>query len=232
MPVQQVNIINPVDETQTGDPLIITLTDTGSKNERHKARHDKNSRRQNGKKKRNYIVSARKISRNIDIAAITAQIQLTAEHVLNPEKDIHRISIYSAQPNTLSETHDVIVQNAVAQAKQAITHVLAQLETEQQLSAVDKADIVGTETIIRTQEAITTEPEIMITSTDADNSLCRIAEQGGLILVETSADKAVLTGNDAEPVPVQSKLRRKDIMLSKTDAAVTPAAMEQVETRA
>lgn len=233
MPVQQVNIINPVDETQTGDPLIITLTDTGSKNERHKARHDKNSRRQNGKKKRNYIVSARKISRNIDIAAITAQIQLTAEHVLNPEKDIHRISIYSAQPNTLSETHDVIVQNAVAQAKLAITHVLAQLETEQQLSAVDKADIVGTETIIQTQEAITTEPEIMITSTDADNSLCRIAEQGGLILVETSADKTVLTGKDAEPVLEQPKLRRKDIMLSKADAAaVTPAALEQVETRA
>jgi len=111
--------------------------------------------------------------------------------------------------------------------------VLAQLETEQQLSAVDKADIVGTETIIQTQEAITTESELMITSTDADNSLCRIAEQGGLILVETSADKTVLTGNDAEPVPGQPKLRRKDIMLSKADAvAVTPAALEQVETRA
>lgn len=229
-PVQNVNTISVTDGVQVNDPLIITLADTESKNERHKTRHDKNSRRQNGKKKRSYIISARKISRNIDIRTITAQIQLTAEHVLNPEKKLNSIAAPYSEP--IPETDDMMVQQAVALVEQAIARVLAQPEQALQTAAVDKAIVVDTEAVTRTRESDITSSEAAVTEAVADINLSHIARQGGLILVETNADKAVFTTNAIDTVQEQPKLRRKDIVPDKADnTIITPAALEQIETR-
>ncbi|WP_239325151.1 Rne/Rng family ribonuclease [Snodgrassella gandavensis] len=226
-PAQQTNVIDSIDEAQAGDPLIITLSAGEAKTEHHKTRHDKNSRRQNGKKKRSYIISARKVSRNIDIHTITAQIQQTTEHVLNPVQ--HSNSVNTAQ---LSETHDGIVQHAVVQAQQAIIRVLAQLEHDQQRSTGDKPVVINLETTAQIQPVVVTQVESVTTNTAADINLCHIAEQGGLILVETNADKTASISDDAVIVSEPPKLRRKDRVLKQPDSVlVVPAVLEQVETR-
>jgi len=227
---QNVNTISATGGAQVNDPLIITLTDTESKNERHKTRHDKNSRRQNGKKKRSYIISARKISRNIDIQTITTQIQLTAEHVLNPEKNLNNIT--APYLESIHEADDMIVQQAVVLAEQAIARVLAQSEQVLQSAAVDKAIVADTEVITRTRESDITASEATVTEEVTDIDLSHIARQGGLILVETKADKVVFTANIFDTVQEQPKLRRKDIVPEKADKTIfTPATLEQIETR-
>jgi ribonuclease E len=227
MPVQQTDFINSIEETQAGDPLIITLSGGEGKNERHKNRHDKNNRRQNGKKKRNYIISARKISRNIDIHAIATQVQRTTEHVLNPIQNINCVDT-----TQLNATYDDIVQHAVMQAQIVITRVLGQLEHNQQISTGDKPVAINPETTAQTQPMVVTQVESVTTDTAAGANLCHIAEQGGMILVETNADKTVSSSDNTEVVPEQPKLRRKDkVSIQPASAIVAPAAMEQVETR-
>ena len=228
VPAQQVNLTDSIDEVQADDPLIITLSGGDAKNERHQTRHDKNSRRQNGKKKRSYIIAARKIIRNIDIHAIVMQVQQTTEHVFNPVQ--HNNSIDTAQLH--EAPNDDIVPQAVVQAQQTITRILAQLACDQPISTGDKSIVIGVETTAQTQPAVVTQLESVTTNTTVDTNLCHIAEQGGLILVETSMDKAVSINEDTAVMPEQPKLRRKDKVFNQPDnAIVAPAALQQVETR-
>lgn len=228
VPAQQVNNIELIDENQATDPLIITLSGGEAKNERHKSRHDKNSRRQNGKKKRSYIISARKISRNIDIHAIAAQVQQTTEHILHPENIGNQAADCSVQPAHPYIDDNILVQQAVAQAKNVITHVLAQMESVQYPTTTDKPVKLGIASAVQTKQP---EADQLIVSIpeSADIELSQIAELGGLILVETSTN--IIVSDNIES-SAQSKLRRKDRLQSQPDAVQgTPVKLEQIETR-
>ena len=228
VPAQQVNNVEIIDETQTTDPLIITLSGGEAKNERHKSRHDKNSRRQNGKKKRSYIISARKISRNIDIHAIAAQVQQTTEHVLHPENIGNQAADCSVQSAHPYIDDNILVQQAVAQAKNVITHVLAQMESVQYSATSDKPVKLGTASAVQTKQPEADQLIVSIPET-AEIELSQIAELGGLILVETSTNIIVSDNSESS---TQSKLRRKDRLQSQTDAVQgTPVKLEQIETR-
>lgn len=228
VPAQQVNNIELIDENQATDPLIITLSGGEAKNERHKSRHDKNSRRQNGKKKRSYIISARKISRNIDIHAIAAQVQQTTEHVLHPENIGNQAADCSVQPAHLYIDDNILVQQAVAQAKNVITHVLAQMESVQYPTTTDKPVKLGTASAVQTKQPEADQLIVSIPET-VDIELSQIAELGGLILVETSTN--IIVSDNIES-SAQSKLRRKDRLQSQPDAVQgTPVKLEQIETR-
>lgn len=228
VPAQQVNNIELIDENQATDPLIITLSGGEAKNERHKSRHDKNSRRQNGKKKRSYIISARKISRNIDIHAIAAQVQQTTEHVLHPENIGNQAADCSVQPAHPYIDDNILVQQAVAQAKNVITHVLAQMESVQYPTTTDKPVKLGTASAVQTKQPEADQLIVRIPET-VDIELSQIAELGGLILVETSTN--IIVSDNIES-SAQSKLRRKDRLQSQPDAVQgTPVKLEQIETR-
>ncbi|MCX8746838.1 Rne/Rng family ribonuclease [Snodgrassella sp. B3800] len=228
VPAQQVNNVEIIDETQTTDPLIITLSGGEAKNERHKSRHDKNSRRQNGKKKRSYIISARKISRNIDIHAIAAQVQQTTEHVLHPENIGNQAADCSVQSAHPYIDDNILVQQAVAQAKNVITHVLAQMESVQYSATSDKPVKLGTASTVQTKQPEADQLIVSIPET-AEIELSQIAELGGLILVETSTNIIVSDNSESS---TQSKLRRKDRLQSQPDAVQgTPVKLEQIETR-
>ncbi|WP_369608539.1 ribonuclease E/G [Snodgrassella alvi] len=228
VPAQQVNNIELIDENQATDPLIITLSGGEAKNERHKSRHDKNSRRQNGKKKRSYIISARKISRNIDIHAIAAQVQQTTEHVLHPENIGNQAADCSVQLAHPYIDDNILVQQAVAQAKNVITHVLAQMESVQYPTTTDKPVKLGTASAVQTKQPEADQLIVSIPET-ADIELSQIAELGGLILVETSTN--IIVSDNIES-SAQSKLRRKDRLQSQPDAVQgTPVKLEQIETR-
>lgn len=228
LPAQEVNNVEIIDETQTTDPLIITLSGGEVKNERHKSRHDKNSRRQNGKKKRSYIISARKISRNIDIHAIAAQVQQTTEHVLHPENIGNQAADCSVQSAHPYIDDNILVQQAVAQAKNVITHVLAQMESVQYSATSDKPVKLGTASTVQTKQPEADQLIVSIPET-AEIELSQIAELGGLILVETSTNIIVSDNSESS---TQSKLRRKDRLQSQPDAVQgTPVKLEQIETR-
>lgn len=228
VPAQQVNNIELIDENQATDPLIITLSGGEAKNERHKSRHDKNSRRQNGKKKRSYIISARKISRNIDIHAIAAQVQQTTEHVLHPENIGNQAADCSVQPAHPYIDDNILVQQAVAQVKNVITHVLAQMESVQYPTTTDKPVKLGTASAVQTKQPEADQLIVSIPET-AEIELSQIAELGGLILVETSTNIIVSDNSESS---TQSKLRRKDRLQSQPDAVQgTPVKLEQIETR-
>lgn len=228
VPAQQVNNVEIIDETQTTDPLIITLSGGEAKNERHKSRHDKNSRRQNGKKKRSYIISARKISRNIDIHALAAQVQQTTEHVLHPENIGNQAADCSVQSAHPYIDDNILVQQAVAQAKNVITHVLAQMESVQYSATSDKPVKLGTASTVQTKQPEADQLIVSIPET-AEIELSQIAELGGLILVETSTNIIVSDNSESS---TQSKLRRKDRLQSQPDAVQgTPVKLEQIETR-
>lgn len=228
VPAQQVNNVEIIDETQTTDPLIITLSGGEAKNERHKSRHDKNSRRQNGKKKRSYIISARKISRNIDIHAIAAQVQQTTEHVLHPENIGNQAADCSVQSAHPYIDDNILVQQAVAQAKNVITHVLAQMESVQYSATSDKPVKLGTASTVQTKQPEADQLIVSIPET-AEIELSQIAELGGLILVETSTNIIVSDNSESS---TQSKLRRKDRLQSQPDAVQgTSVKLEQIETR-
>lgn len=228
LPAQEVNNIELIDENQTTDPLIITLSGGEAKNERHKSRHDKNSRRQNGKKKRSYIISARKISRNIDIHAIVAQVQQTTEHILHPENIGNRAANCTVQPAHPYIDDNILVQQAVAQAKNVITHVLAQVDSDQYSTTTDKPVKLGTASAVQIKQPEADQLIVSISET-ADIELSQIAELGGLILVETSRN--IIVSDNIES-SAQSKLRRKDRLQSQTDAVQgTPVKLEQIETR-
>ncbi|WP_370389295.1 ribonuclease E/G [Snodgrassella alvi] len=228
VPAQQVNNVEIIDETQTTDPLIITLSGGEAKNERHKSRHDKNSRRQNGKKKRSYIISARKISRNIDIHAIAAQVLQTTEHVLHPENIGNQAADCSVQSAHPYIDDNILVQRAVAQAKNVITHVLAQMESVQYSATSDKPVKLGTASTVQTKQPEADQLIVSIPET-AEIELSQIAELGGLILVETSTNIIVSDNSESS---TQSKLRRKDRLQSQPDAVQgTPVKLEQIETR-
>ncbi|WP_370469935.1 ribonuclease E/G [Snodgrassella alvi] len=228
VPAQQVNNIELIDENQSTDPLIITLSGGEAKNERHKSRHDKNSRRQNGKKKRSYIISARKICRNIDIHAITAQVQQTTEHVLHPENIGNQVADCTVQPTHPDIDDNILVQQAVAQAKNVITHVLAQMESVQYSTTNDKPVKLGTASAVQTKQPEA--DQLTISSPETANiELSQIADLGGLILVETSTNIIV---SDNSENSAQTKLRRKDRLQSQTDPVQgTPVKLEQIETR-
>lgn len=228
LPAQEVKNIELIDENQTTDPLIITLSGGEAKNERHKSRHDKNSRRQNGKKKRSYIISARKISRNIDIHAIVAQVQQTTEHILHPENIGNRAANCTVQPAHPYIDDNILVQQAVAQAKNVITHVLAQVDSDQYSTTTDKPVKLGTASAVQIKQPEADQLIVSISET-ADIELSQIAELGGLILVETSRN--IIVSDNIES-SAQSKLRRKDRLQSQTDAVQgTPVKLEQIETR-
>lgn len=228
IPAQQVNNIELIDENQATDPLIITLSGGEAKNERHKSRHDKNSRRQNGKKKRSYIISARKICRNIDIHAITAQVQQTTEHVLHPENIGNQVADCTVQPTHPDIDDNILVQQAVAQAKNVITHVLVQMESVQYSTTNDKPVKLGTASAVQTKQPEA--DQLTVSSPETANiELSQIADLGGLILVETSTNIIV---SDNSENSAQTKLRRKDRLQSQTDPVQgTPIKLEQIETR-
>lgn len=228
VPAQQVNNIELIDENQATDPLIITLSGGEAKNERHKSRHDKNSRRQNGKKKRSYIISARKICRNIDIHAITAQVQQTTEHVLHPENIGNQVADCTVQPTHPDIDDNILVQQAVAQAKNVITHVLVQMESVQYSTTNDKPVKLGTASAVQTKQPEA--DQLTVSSPETANiELSQIADLGGLILVETSTNIIV---SDNSENSAQTKLRRKDRLQSQTDPVQgTPIKLEQIETR-
>lgn len=228
LPAQEVNNVELIDKTQTTDPLIITLSGGEAKNERHKSRHDKNSRRQNGKKKRSYIISARKISRNIDIHAIAAQVQQTTEHVLHPENIGNQAADCSVQSAHPYIDDNILVQQVVAQAKNVITQVLAQMESVQYSATSDKPVKLGTASAVQTKQPEADQLIVSIPET-AEIELSQIAELGGLILVETSSNIIV---SDNSENSAQTKLRRKDRLQSQTDPVQgTPVKLEQIETR-
>ncbi|WP_371687746.1 ribonuclease E/G [Snodgrassella alvi] len=228
LPAQEVNNVELIDKTQATDPLIITLSGGEVKNERHKSRLDKNSRRQNGKKKRSYIISARKISRNIDIHAIAAQVQQTTEHVLHPENIGNQAADCTVQPTHPDIDDNILVQQAVAQAKNVITHVLAQMESVQYSTTNDKPVKLGTASAVQTKQSAADQLTVSIPET-AEIELSQIAELGGLILVETSTNIIVSDNSESS---TQSKLRRKDRLQSQPDAVQgTPVKLEQIETR-
>ena len=150
--------------------------------------------------------------------------------MLNPEKKLNSIAAPYSEP--FCETDDMMVQQAVALAEQSIARVLAQSERVLQTAAVDKAIVVDTEAVTRTREPDITSSEAAVTEAVADIDLSHIARQGGLILVETNADKAVFSANTFDTVQEQPKLRRKDIVPDKADnTIITPAVLEQIETR-
>lgn len=228
LPAQEVNNVELIDKTQTTDPLIITLSGGEAKNERHKSRHDKNSRRQNGKKKRSYIISARKICRNIDIHTIAAQVRQTTEHVLHPENIGNQATDCTVRPTHPDIDNNILVQQAVAQAKNVITHVLAQMESVQYSTTNDKPVKLGTASAVQTKQPEA--DQLTVSSPETANiELSQIADLGGLILVETSRNIIV---SDNSENSAQTKLRRKDRLQSQTDPVQgTPVKLEQIETR-
>lgn len=214
----QIETTAAADVNETEAPLVVTLPrqEQRNNNERSKTRN-RDNRRGNNKKSRRHIPSAAKIVQYLDITAVADGVQLAVNHVLTPADTPAAPLSSSADRTARIKAASVVKQaDSMADTTSVVHHdnrinpTPAAGNAPQPVPAAPEAEATATATTAAAPLALPTEVEL-----------------GGLVLVETHADRAEQVDTD---IPADTKKRRSDCLHENKPMSETKP-LQQVETR-